>query len=105
MNKVRDFIQIIPKPFKNKYIITLIIFTFWITFIDDYNLIKQYQLQKNITEIKAQKLYYLNKIKSDSSRLHDLKNSNKEQEKFAREKFLMKKENEEIFIIRNKTNE
>ena len=105
MNKARNFIQIIPKPFKNKYIITLIIFTFWITFIDDYNLIKQYQIKKNIKDIKTQKLYYLNKIKSDSSRLNDLKNNKKEQEKFAREKFLMKKENEDIFIIRKKTNE
>ena len=105
MNKARNFIQIIPKPFKNKYIITLIIFGFWISFIDDYNLIKQYQIKKNIKDIKTQKLYYLNKIKSDSSRLHDLKNNKKEQEKFAREKFLMKKENEDIFIIRKKTNE
>lgn len=102
MNKVKNFINNIPKPFKNKYIITLVFFAFWIVFIDDYNLIKQYQLQKKIEKLENQKSYYIFETEKDSTDFYHLKNTKKEQEKFAREKFLMKKDNEDIFIIRAK---
>ena len=105
MEKFKNLIHNIPKPFKNKYIITLVGFAFWIFFIDDYNLIKQYQLQKNVEGLKSQKAYYLSEIEKDSTELYHLKNTKEAQEKFAREKFLMKKDNEDIFIIRSKNNE
>ena len=44
-------------------------------------------------------------MEKDSTELYHLKNTKKQQEKFAREKFLMKKDNEDIFIIRAKKNE
>ena len=102
MNKLKKLLHNIPKPFKNKYIIALALFAFWITFIDDYNLIKQYQLQKNIEKLENQKSYYLSEIHEDSTKTYNLKNTEEEQERFAREKFLMKKDNEDIFIIRAK---
>lgn len=105
MNKVKNFTNNIPKPFKNKYLITLIFFGFWIIFIDDYNLIKQYQLQKNVKDLENQKTYYLSEIEKDSTELYHLQNTKEEQERFAREKFLMKKDNEDVFIIRSKKNE
>ncbi len=105
MYKFKNFINNIPKPFKNKYIITLVLFGFWVVFIDDYNLIEQYQLQKNIQNLQYQKAYYISEIKKDSIKLNQLQKNKKEQEKFAREKFLMKKDNEDVFIIRTKKNE
>ena len=105
MDKGKKFINNIPKPFKNKYIITLVFFAFWIVFIDDYNLIKQYQLQKYAEELENQKAYYLSEIEKDSTEFYNLKNTKKEQERFAREKFLMKKDNEDVFIIRAKKDE
>jgi len=105
MEKVRRFIHNIPKPFKNKYIITLAAFAFWIVFIDDYNLINQYQLQKDINKLEEQKEYYISEIESDSIELYQLQNSEEEQERFAREKFLMKKDNEDVFIIKAKKDE
>ena len=105
MEKVNRFINNIPKPFKNKYIITLAAFALWIVFIDDYNLMKQYQLQKDINRLEKQKIYYLSEIEEDSVELYQLQNNKEEQERFAREKFLMKKDNEDIFIIRKKEND
>ena len=105
MNKVRNFINNIPKPFKNKYIITLVFFAFWIIFIDDYNLIKQYQLQENVKGLENQKAYYISEIKKDSAEKYHLQNTKEEQERFAREKFLMRKDNEDVFIIREKKDE
>lgn len=105
MEKVKNFIHNIPAPFKNKYLITLVFFAFWIVFIDDYNLIKQYQLQKDVEELENQKKYYLSEIKKDSAEFYHLKNIKTEQERFAREKFLMKKDNEDVFIIKEKQDE
>ena len=102
MTKVKKFINNIPKSLKNKYIITLVLFSIWIIFIDDYNLIKQYQLNQNIKKLERKKEYYISEIEKDSIKLYQLRNNKEEQEKFAREKFLMKKDNEDIFIIRKK---
>ena len=100
MDRIRNVINKIPRPLKNKYILTLVFFTFWIIFIDDYNLIKQHQLQKNVNKLEDQKEYYISETSKDSIELYQLQNSKQEQERFAREKFLMKKDNEDVFIIR-----
>jgi len=102
MGRIRNIINKIPKPLKNKYILTLVFFAFWIIFIDDYNLIKQHQLQKNVDALEDQKEYYISEINKDSTELYHLQNTKEEQERFAREKFLMKKDNEDVFIIREK---
>ena len=66
---------------------------------NDYNT-EYKKLNKKADDLKKQKEFYISKIKSDSTKLFKLKNDSEEQEKFAREKFLMKKDNEDIFIIR-----
>ena len=53
-------------------------------------------------KLEKQKKYYLSEIEEDSIELYQLQNNKEEQERFAREKFLMKKDNEDIFIIRKK---
>ena len=105
MKRVKKYYERIPKPLRNKYILTILFFIFWIVFLDDYNLIKQNQLQNEVEELEYQKNYYTTQIKQDSTELYQLKNTPEQQEKFAREKFLMKKDNEDIFIIRIKENE
>ena len=102
MERIKKILNKIPSPLKNKYMITLLFFGLWITLIDDYNLITQYQLSKDVEKLKNQKKYYITEIKKDSTNLNKLENNPSEQEKFAREKFLMKKDNEDIFIIRKK---
>ena len=57
-------------------------------------------MQDKVDELMQQKEFYISEIESDSAELSDLKNDLKQQEKFAREKFLMKKDNEDVFIIR-----
>ena len=105
MEKVKQFIESLPKPIRNKYVITSFLFVFWILFLDDYNLINQKRMQDKVDELVQQKEFYSSEIKSDSTKLSDLKNDPKQQEKFAREKFLMKKDNEEVFIIRGNKND
>ena len=105
MDRIQDIIKKLPKPLRNKYLILFLLFILWIIFIDDYNLINQSKIKNTVDELKSQKEFYINEIKSDSTELYLLQNDPAEQERFAREKFLMKKENEDIFIVREKENE
>ncbi len=105
MDKIRNIITLLPKPLRNKYLVLLLLFILWIIFLDDYNLIHQKKIKNNVDELKELKDFYISEIKSDSAELSKLKNDSNEQERFAREKFLMKKDNEDIFIIREDEDE
>ena len=100
MMNIQKIIQKIPKQLRNKYSIAIFLFIIWIVFFDNYNLIKQYKIKKNIKELEENKLFYSNEIEKDSIEYKELLNNEEERERFAREKFLMKKENEDIYIIR-----
>ncbi len=50
--------------------------------------------------MEEEKVYFQGKIKEDSTRLHELNTSDENLEKFAREKYHMKKEGEEIFLMK-----
>jgi cell division protein DivIC len=105
MDRIQNIIKKLPKPLRNKYLVLFLLFILWIIFIDDYNLINQSKIKNTVDDLKRQKEFYITEIKSDSIELYKLQNDPAEQERFAREKFLMKKENEDIFIIREKENE
>ena len=105
MDRIQNIINLLPKPLRNKYLILLLLFIFWIVFLDDYNLINQNKMKNNVDDLKEQKNFYISEIKRDSTELYNLKNDSEEQEKFAREKFLMKKDNEDVFIIRKNEDE
>lgn len=89
----------IPSFLKNKYVLVLIVVLVWFMFFDQNNLIQQYRYSRQLKEFSAEKEYYLREIASDSIALDKLKNNPEELERYAREKYLMKRENEDIFII------
>lgn len=89
----------------NKYLITIFLFGIWVLFIHEYNLFFFKKKIKEKNQLESQKEFYKKEIKKDSLEIYKIENIKEEQEKFAREKFLMKKEEEEVFIIREKKNE
>jgi cell division protein FtsB len=54
---------------------------------------------KKLRQLEKEKEYYLNKIKEDQQRIFELTSDSDDLEKFAREKYLMKKDNEDVFIV------
>jgi hypothetical protein len=52
--------------------------------------------------LKEQQEFYKAEIEKDSIKVYNLNNNPEEQERFARERFLMKKDNEDVFIVRDK---
>ena len=84
---------------KNKYVIASLIFLLWILFFDQNNLLTRISNKRNLREMKAKKEYYEQKIANDIQRTHELETDDENLEKFAREKYLMKKDNEDVFVI------
>ena len=91
--------KIFIKIFRNKYVLTLLVFIVWLLVFDRNNLIDRGKYLRALDEMETQKIYYIEKIRHDSARLYELKTDANNLEKFAREQYLMKKENEEIFVI------
>jgi cell division protein DivIC len=89
----------IPSFLKNKYLLVLVAVLIWFMFFDQNNLIQQYRYSRQLKDFRAEKEYYLQEIARDSVDLDKLKNNPEELERYAREKYLMKRENEDIFIV------
>ncbi len=84
---------------KNKYILALIVFFVWILFFDQNNLVDRYINSRHLRQLEKDKEYFRTRIMQDSARLKELRTDKDNLEKFAREQYLMKRENEDIFII------
>ena len=84
---------------RNKYVITILIFSVWILFFDQNNLMNRFSSIKKLNKLEKEKIYYKNKIEEDQRRIKELTSDKEDLEKFAREKYLMKKDNEDIFVI------
>lgn len=93
------FINKIPVMFRNKYILTIIIFLIWLLLLDSNSLISRYREIRNLHQLRKDRVYYINKIEADKSKLKELKTDNHNLEKFAREQFRMKKADEDLYIV------
>jgi len=102
VKRIKDLYQKLPAPLRNKYIITFIVFLVWIFFIDTFDIITQIKMNKEFKQLKEQQEFYKSEVKKDSTIIYNLNNNPEEQERFARERFLMKKDNEDLYIVREK---
>ncbi|MDV6167846.1 septum formation initiator family protein [Flavobacterium sp. DG1-102-2] len=88
----------ILKILGNRYVLVIIFVAVWLTFLDNYSYFENRILDKKIEELEANKRYYLQEIHKDSTSIRQLSNPD-QTEKYAREKYYMKRENEDIYII------
>jgi len=92
----------LPAFFRNRYAISILAFVFWLAFFDQHNLINQIELRSELYQLETDKEYYFNEIIEIREDLDELLSDNAKLEKFAREKYFMKKANEEIFVFTEK---
>ncbi|MBA4139787.1 MAG: septum formation initiator family protein [Segetibacter sp.] len=86
-------------PFKNKYFVSALVFVVWISFIDRNDLFTQYGRKQELKKLETSKNYYEAEITNTKKELQDLTNNSTVLEKIAREKFFLKRPNEDVFII------
>ena len=92
----------VPKFFRSFYFLFTIAFLVWMIFFDSNDFITQYQMSKKLSDLEDDKEYYLQKIDSVKQDRRELLSNAELLEKYAREKYLMKKPGEDLFIIMKK---
>ena len=95
-NPFKPLIRKIPAPIRNRYCLVLVFFAAWLIFFDKHNVWTQYQLQQSLDKLKSDRIFYEEKIKEVKEAAEDIALN---KEKFAREKYFMKKKNEDVFVI------
>ncbi len=99
MNFFKRYNRQIPAFLKNKYVLVGSVIFLWVAFFDSHNLVKQSKLKGEIEDLEEKLNFYETEIQKDSIALHELTTNPKTQEKFAREKYFMKKDNEDVIVI------
>jgi cell division protein FtsB len=97
--------KLLFKLIKNKYFFSVAFLLVWLLFFDTNDFITQYKYKRKLNQLKAEKEFYRQQTDASKESLYELTTDPNTLEKFAREKYLMKKENEDIFIIVRNTNE
>lgn len=84
---------------KNKYLLATLIFIVWLVFFDQNNIISQYKKTRVLRNLYHQKEYFLQEIEKNREAAAELESDTASLEKFGRENYLMKKDDEDIYLI------
>ena len=93
------FINRIPSWVKNKYLLTGVFFIVWMLFFDPKDILSDMERREKLNELEKSEQHLKNLISESGTELDQLKNNAQSLEKYAREKYMMKKDNEDLFII------
>ena len=83
----------------NKYLVSIVAFAVWMIFFDANSLVRQHQVRDKVNQLELQKQYYSMEIAKNREALNELMTNKSTLEKYAREKFLMKRANEDVYMI------
>lgn len=95
------FVQIVAAILRNKYLLSLTVFAIWMLFFDRNDVFTQMQRKRELAEIEDSKTYFSQKIKESKKFSKDIQSDAAAIEKFARERYLMKRENEDLFLVQS----
>jgi cell division protein FtsB len=85
--------------FRNKYFLVSSIFLVWMVFFDRNDLFSQYEYHQQVSKLKQERDFYQKETAKVHQDLDELTSNKEKLEKFAREKYLMKRDNEDVFVI------
>ncbi len=95
----------VPKIFRNFYFLVSFAFLVWMLFFDANDFVTQFQTSQKLSILEAERDYYLVKIDEVQKDRKELMSNPELLEKFAREKYLMKKPTEDLYLILEKDEE
>ncbi len=96
---IKKFLDRIPPILKNKYLLTGVAFLVLMLFIDRNNIISQFRMKKELNGLRKELQFYRDQAKNDSIELSRLMGDSLALEKLGREKYMMKRDSEDIYII------
>ena len=92
MNRIFDLLR-------NKYFLSVAAFAVWMLFFDRNDMVSQYEYRSEVNKLQEEKAFYVKEIALVKKDLNELNTNLNTAEKFAREKYFMKKDNEDVFVI------
>jgi cell division protein FtsB len=92
MNRLLELIR-------NKYFLAVAAFIVWMLFFDKNDVLAQYEYRSAVNKLQEEKDFYVKEIAKVKQDLNELGTNLNTAEKFAREKYFMKKDNEDVFVI------
>jgi cell division protein DivIC len=100
LNSFNNFLSKYPylKFLGNRYVIVLLFFIIWMLFLDNTSYLLHRELNKEINELETNKKYYQDEINKDNNNIKKLQSMD-HVEQYAREKYYMKRDSEDIYII------
>ena len=84
---------------KNFYFLSTAFFLFWMIFIDSNNVVNQFRLSSKLNQLEDQKEFCIERKEKIQAEREELMSNPELLEKFAREKYLMKKKTEDLYVI------
>ncbi len=87
------------------YTLTFSVLLVWMLFFDDNNIFVQFKMYRELSRLESETAYYTEKLKEVEKEKVEVMGTPKLVEKFAREKYLMKKPQEEIYVIVDEENQ
>ncbi|MEO7923363.1 MAG: septum formation initiator family protein [Chitinophagaceae bacterium] len=99
---MNNILSHIPAFLKNKYLLSFAGFCVVILFLDKNDIFTQLERRNELRELQQSKRYYTTQIAAERKELEALKTNPATLEKYAREKYLMKRDNEELFLLSEK---
>ena len=84
---------------KNKFFLATVAFVIWMIFFDKNDLFSQYEYHQQLSKLTQEQAFYKAETAKVNKDLDELTSDKGKLEKFAREKYLMKKDNEDVFVI------
>ena len=84
---------------KNKYLITVVALLVWLIFFDKNDFSTQRELSNKVAKLQGERDYYIKAIEDNKQQIKELETDSNNLEKFARETYLMKRDNEDVFVI------
>lgn len=89
----------LPSWLRNKFFIAFSAFILWMLFFDERDVFTMRHHRQELRELQESKKYYTQQINRERAQLDNLKNNPAILEKYAREKYYMKRDNEDLFLI------
>ena len=99
MNMNNKIINFLKKYILNKYVILIIFGVLWLLFFDSYSMMDRLEDGQKCIHLKEEIKHYKNEIKQSQRKMNELESNKDGLERFAREQYLMKREEEDIFIF------
>jgi cell division protein FtsB len=98
-SKLLSFWYQVPSILRNPFVITVLVYGTWMVFFDENNAIEQYKRSAALDALLEKKAFYVTEVAKTKQQYSELSTNAETQEKYARERYWMKKENEDVFVM------